>query len=327
LDREAVVRLFLCAFFFLSFLAGPVAAKESFESWLNHFARYATTQGVSPATLGKILPRLKKDPMVERLDRKQPEKNISFKRYYDNVVTPWRIKEGKLLAREHESTFRAIARDYGISAPMILALWAVESGYGNNMGSFNIFDSLATLAYDGRRATFFRGELVEALKILDEEKLDYKDMQGSWAGALGQCQFMPSTFRRYAVDGNQDGKRDIWEQEEDVLTSIANYLSAESYRGGAPWGREVKLTKRLSSKKTGLEIVKTIKEWKRLGVQPADKKGFPDEKLKASLLLLDGTGGRSFLVYDNFRALLRWNRSTYFATSVGLLADALDGGP
>ncbi len=319
----------LAPFFLIGFLflCEPAFARDiSFTTWLDHFYAEALREGVSGSTLRKVLPTLKVDEKVIRLDRKQLEKSIRFSRYYKNVVTPWRIKEGRKLIRQHKSFFKNISAQGGPAPSVIVALWAIESGYGHNTGSYSVINSLATLAYEGRRASFFRRELIEAFKILDEEKMDHRFLKGSWAGAMGQCQFMPSTYRRYAFDGNGDGKRDIWEEEHDVLTSIANYLMAEGWQTGEPWGIEVKLKKQISKKQKSLDVVYSAKVWKRLNVLPLKGGGFLPKLLKASLIQPDGTGGRSFLVYDNFRTLMRWNRSTYFATSVGLLADALDKG-
>lgn len=322
-----MVRLATWFFICLLFLCGPALARDvSFATWLDYFYAEALREGVSGSTLRKVLPKLKVDEKVIRLDRKQPEKSIRFSRYYKNVVTPWRIKEGRKLIRQHKAFFKDISAQGGPSPSVIVALWAVESGYGHNTGKYSVINSLATLAYEGRRASFFRRELIEAFKILDEEKMEHHSLKGSWAGAMGQCQFMPSTYRRYAFDGNGDGRRDIWEEEHDVLTSIANYLMAEGWNTGKPWGLEVKLKKQISKKQKGLDVIYSFKVWKRLGVLSLNGGKLPSRPSKASLIQPDGTGGRSFLVYDNFRTFMRWNRSTYFATSVGLLADALKKG-
>jgi membrane-bound lytic murein transglycosylase B len=183
--------------------------------------------------------------------------------------------------------------------------------------------SLATLAYQGRRAAFFRTELINALRILDQEHMRASELRGSWAGALGQCQFMPSTYLRYAVDADGDGHRDIWTNQADALASIANYLAAESWKPELTWGRAVSLRKALPESQTGLGVKHSLAEWQKLGVRNSDGKPLPQKPLQASLVQPDGADGRSFLVYDNFRALMKWNRSTYFATSVGLLADQI----
>jgi membrane-bound lytic murein transglycosylase B len=206
---------------------------------------------------------------------------------------------------------------------MIVALWGIESNFGGNTGGFDVIPSLATLAYDGRRAAFFRRELLAALRALDDEKIDSSLMRGSWAGAMGQCQFMPTTYLRHAVDHDGDGRRDIWDNEADVFASIANYLVAEGWQGGRIWGREVRLKRPLPPEEIGLENRRGLAEWSKKGVQTPGGRPLPVAAMEASLIQPDGPGGRSFLVYDNFRALMRWNRSTYFAVSAGLLADRL----
>ncbi len=191
------------------------------------------------------------------------------------------------------------------------------------MGNFSVVNSLMTLAYEGRRATFFRKELMDALHVLDEEHLSTDDLRGSWAGAMGQCQFMPSTYRHYAADADNDGKKDIWKNEEDVFASIANYLVAEGWGKSIGWGNEVSVAKEIPADEIGLGYERTIDEWRELGVTIVGDSGPDEGDTDASLIQPDGPGGRSFLIYDNFRALMRWNRSTYFATSVGLLADRI----
>jgi len=218
---------------------------------------------------------------------------------------------------------KTIEAQYGVPPRIVIALWSVESSFGRNTGGYNVIESLATLAFAGRRQAFFRNELLEALRIVDEERMDPSAMNGSWAGAMGQSQFMPSTYRRHAVDHDGDGHRDIWENERDVFASMANYLAAEGWQRSLTWGREVRLSKPLPESEIGLDRRRTLAEWNRLGVRTLGGKPLPKKKIEASLIQPDGPGGRSFLVYDNFRALMRWNRSTYFATTVGLLADKL----
>ncbi|MDD5586787.1 MAG: lytic murein transglycosylase [Alphaproteobacteria bacterium] len=299
------------------------AQTEPFDQWLQGLAQEAVADGVSSQTVQQALSGLALDEDVIELDRKQPEKTIAFDAYLRNVLTAPRLKKGLELADEHRSLLRNISAQYGVPTGMIVALWGVESSFGRNGGNNNVVSSLATLAYEGRRADFFRGELMEALRLLDEEKMDPSLLLGSWAGAMGQCQFMPSTFRHYAADYNGDGRRNIWDEEADVFASIANYLVAEGWQSDQNWGREVRLSRGLPEGVTGLEQRRTLAEWGRLGVRTRGRKPLPASGLKASLIQPDGPGGRSFLVYDNFRALMRWNHSTYFATAVGLLADQL----
>lgn len=306
-------------------MAGPAQAQGGFRAFLESVAQEAVQQGVSQQTVRRALETVELDESVIELDRKQPEGKITFARYLRNVITQQRIDKGRRLAAEYAGPLRQVQAAYGVPAGVVIALWAIESSYGANQGGFDVLSSLATLAYEGRRADFFRGELIEALKILQEENLAPSALTGSWAGALGQCQFMPSTYRKYAVDADGDGHRDIWGDDLDAIASIARYLAAEGWQAGASWGQEVVLTKEVAESETGLDVALGVEAWRRRGVQGKGKP-LPQRDISASLILPDGAGGRAFLVYDNFRALMRWNRSTYFATSVGLLADLLSNG-
>ncbi len=309
-------------------VASPAFAQvqaESFRAWLDNFAVEAEAQGVSPATLRRVLPTLEPDETVIELDRKQPESRISFSAYLHNVMPPSRIEKARRVKDDYAQALRGIAAQTGVPPGVVVALWGMESSFGANMGDYRVLDSLATLAFEGRRSAFFRKEFIEALKILDEEGAEAEALQGSWAGAMGQCQFMPSTFRRFAVDYDGDGRRDIWTNDYDALASIAHYIRAEGWKAAEPWGIEVKLTQAIPQAQTGLDVRHDAAVWNKKGVRTMAGKPLKDNGLSGSLVLPDGPGGRAFLVYDNFRALMRWNRSTYFAASVGLLSDQIDG--
>lgn len=314
-------------FLTLLFLSGPARANEAgFDPWLAHFALEAEAAGVSPATLARVLPQITFDESVIELDRKQPEGRLSFEAYARGILSPQRIEKGLRLKEDYADALRKISARTGVSPGTIIALWGVESSYGVNPGHYSVLDSLATLAYEGRRADFFKRELIHALKIIDEEQIDPEAFEGSWAGAMGQCQFMPSTFRAHAVDFDGDGKRDIWGSDRDALASIAHYLKAEGWKPNWRWGREVRLSRPVPAALIGLEVAHDLVFWAHQGLLLPSGRALPQEKVMASLVQPDGPGGRSFLAYDNFKALMRWNRSTYFATSVGLLADQIDRG-
>ncbi len=315
-------------FLLLSVWTSPCLAQvqaDGFRAWLDAFAVEAQAQGVSPATLGRVLPALELDETVIELDRKQPESRISFASYLHNVMPPSRVEKARRVKDDYAQALSGIVSQTGVPASVIVALWGMESSFGTNTGDYRVLDSLATLAFEGRRSTLFRKEFIEALKILDEEGVEAEALQGSWAGAMGQCQFMPSTFRRFAVDYDGDGRRDIWSSDYDTMASIAHYLRAEGWKAGESWGMEVRLTRSLPQAQTGLDARHDAAVWNQRGVRTLSGKPLKNNGLSGSLVLPDGTGGRAFLVYDNFRALMRWNRSTYFAASVGLLADKIDG--
>jgi membrane-bound lytic murein transglycosylase B len=230
------------------------------------------------------------------------------------------------LYREHRELLDRVAADYGVQPRFIVALWGVESSYGSYYGEYPVIGALATLAYDGRRSSFFRGELLKALQILDSGDIAVEDMNGSWAGAMGQSQFMPSSYHAYAVDYDGDGHRDIWTSLPDVFASIANYLAKAGWNDRHTWGRKVNPPTGLNGELVGLELAKPLPEWQALGVRRADGADLPPVALDASLLRTDEGQGPSYLVYQNFRVLMAWNRSTYFALTVGELADLIERG-
>ena len=319
-----VMRLFLllCAVVLATHGARASEDNDDFHLWLESVRVDALREGISEATLHDALDHTEIDDRVVKLDKKQPEKTITFDDYAAGIVSAARIKEARRVREQNETDLDRAAKQYGVPVQIIVALWGIESNFGKHTGNFSVIDSLVTLAYEGRRAMFFRKELIEALHVLDEEHIAASDLRGSWAGAMGQCQFMPSTYRHYAADENNDGKRDIWKNDDDVFGSIANYLTAEGWGKSIGWGNEVTLEKDIPDEELGLEVTHSLDEWRAMGVKVlgdvADEGGTP-----ASLIQPDGPGGRSFLVYDNFRALMKWNRSTYFATSVGLFADRI----
>jgi membrane-bound lytic murein transglycosylase B len=219
-----------------------------------------------------------------------------------------------------------VQQRFNVQPRFIVALWGIESDFGKTQGSYSVPAALATLAYEGRRGPMFRGELMSSLKILDQGHIRPDNMLGSWAGAMGQCQFMPSTFLSYAVDFDGDGRRDIWNNRADVLGSIANYLARLGWRGSESWGHEVAVPGNLDARVAGLDSRRPLAEWMRMGVRSVGAPLTGREAAEASLLLPDGLGGRALLVFDNFRATMRWNKSVKFAASVGMIADGIDRG-
>jgi len=214
---------------------------------------------------------------------------------------------------------------FGVQPRYVVALWAVESDYGRVTGDFSEVGALATLAFEGSRPAMFRAELIDALHILDQGDVAVDRMTGSWAGAMGQCQFMPSSFRRYAVDFDGDGRRDIWTSRADVFASIANYLASYHWRPEQGWGREVRLPHGFDAHLIGAKSARLLRDWRRLGLRDPDGSDLPKASLSAYLVAPDGPRGRTFLVYANYAIVMKWNHSTFFATSVGLLADRIAG--
>jgi membrane-bound lytic murein transglycosylase B len=301
------------------------AQSVPFEDWLAQFRQEAAAEGISAATL-KALDGLQPIPRVIELDRRQPEGRLTFRDYNQRVLSPSRIERGRQLMREHRALLDRVAADYGVQPRFIVALWGIESSYGSFTGEYPVVGALATLAHDGRRAAFFRKELLQALRILDQGDIVPAQMTGSWAGAMGQSQFMPSSYLAHAVDYDGDGRRDIWTSPPDVFASIANYLAKAGWNARHTWGRQVQLSNHLQAEAAGLEVVKPLPEWHALGVKRSDGDDLPLVALDASLLRMDDAEGPAYLVYNNFRVLMAWNRSTYFALTVGELADLIDHG-
>ena len=306
---------------------GPACAQSgSFDDWLAQFRGEAATEGISAQTLDRALDGLQPIPEVIERDRRQPEGQLTFRDYNRRVLSPTRIERGRELMREHRALLERVAADYGVQPRFIVALWGIESNYGSFTGEFPVIGALATLAYDGRRAAFFRKELLQALRIVEQGDVTPAQMMGSWAGAMGQSQFMPSSYLAHAVDYDHDGRRDIWTSPPDVFASIANYLAKAGWNARHTWGRRVQLSNHLEAEAAGLEVVKPLPEWHALGVKRSNGDDLPVVALDASLLRMDDDEGPAYLVYNNFRVLMAWNRSTYFALTVGELADLIDHG-
>jgi membrane-bound lytic murein transglycosylase B len=307
-------------------MSTPAPSMPTFDAWLAEFRSEALPAGIRAATLDAAFAGVKPIERVIELDRQQPESVLTFEEYLTRVVPERRVNIGREKLAQHRALLNKVSAEFNVPPRFIVALWGIETDYGRLGGNFSVVASLATLAYEGRRATLFRNELLEALRILDGGDVALNDLRGSWAGAMGQTQFMPSTFRKYAVDFNGDGKRDPWNQPADVFASAANYLSKIGWVKGETWGREVRVPDNFDRQWLGLEQRKTLAEWQALGVRRKDGADLAALEMSASLVQPSGSAGRAFLVYDNFRVLMQWNRSTYFGVAVGQLADALADG-
>lgn len=327
--RGVIFSLAVSVYLLLSLSSPAVYAANSqpFSQWVADFKTRALNEGISPRIVEEAFQGVEYKSRIIELDRKQPEGRLTFQQYKDRVISQARINQGRKLYRQHTYLLQRISKKYGVPAKYIVALWGIETSYGNNTGGFGVIEALATLAYDGRRSEFFSDELINALKILDAGHISPADMKGSWAGAMGQNQFMPSSFHNFAVDGNNDGRRDIWKSLPDVFASTANYLSKSGWNKDERWGRAVKLPAGFDAALLGREIKKTLQEWNALGVRKAAGGYLPtDPDILGSVIAPDGVNGPAYLVYDNFGVIMRWNKSTYFATSVGLLADSIAAG-
>jgi membrane-bound lytic murein transglycosylase B len=240
-------------------------------------------------------------------------------------VTEQRVAQGRALWATHRALLDRVEQSYGVPAPYLLAFWGLETNFGSYFGNMKVVDSLATLACDTRRSTFFTIELMNALRILDKGDIAPEKMLGSWAGAMGNFQFMPSSYLKNAVDYDGDNKRDLWHSKADAFASAAQFLQNLGWIGDERWGREVKLPRNFPFLEAGLKNHKTLAEWSKLGVTRADNSPLPQADMNASLLVPAGHQGPAFLVYDNFNVIMRWNRSEFYAIAVGQLADQIAG--
>jgi membrane-bound lytic murein transglycosylase B len=301
-----------------------VAADANFAAFIAGVRRDALAQGVRASTIEGALGRAEFLPHVIELDHTQPEHTMTLAGFLQKVVTPDKIADGRAQMAQNGPLLQRVSQRFNVQPRFIVALWAVESDFGKIMGNYSVVSALATLAFEGRRAAYFRPELISALRIIDQGNVRPDAMLGSWAGAMGQCQFMPSTFLGYAVDFDGDGRRDIWSSTPDVLGSIANYLSQLGWRGNEGWGRSVVVPADFDTRMAGLDLHRPATDWGRLGVRSADASPLPAITVEASVVLSDG--GPALLVYDNFRTIMKWNKSTFFAAAVGMLADSFGTG-
>ncbi len=306
-------------------LSAAPAYAASFQACVADLQDEARAQGISPGVAERTLEDADHLERVVELDRAQPEFTKPFGEYLRERVTEDRVERGRELLREHEALLDRIAREYGVAPRYLVAFWGLETNFGDYFGDIRVIDSLATLACDDRRSEFFTEQLMATLEIIDADALEPDTMEGSWAGAMGHVQFMPTVFRQHAVDYDGDGQRDLWNSVPDAMASAANFLSAMGWERGWRWGREVRLPADFPYAKAGRDRPRPLAEWQAMGVRTAYGRALGDAEVEAELLLPSGHRGPAFLVYDNFDKIMGWNPSTYYALSVGHLADRLTG--
>lgn len=305
---------------------GQNANAQPFGEWLAGFKKRAVSVGIRSEVLDRAMSGVSPNPRVVELDRKQPESGKTYTEYLDTILSEERIATGRQMLQQHKPLLEQVAKTYGVQPRFIVALWGVETHYGKITGGFPVVESLATLAYDGRRGEFFTKELLNALAIIQQGHIAASRMQGSWAGAMGQSQFMPSSFLNFAVDYNQDGRKDIWHSLPDIFASIANYLYRSGWNGNIGWGERVRIPGSFDMALADGTHFKSAQAWRALGVRNATGDTLANQFPEGTQLALTVPGRRSepaFLVTSNFDVLLKWNRSRYFASAVGLLADEI----
>lgn len=296
---------------------------EKFNAWKVELKPQMLEAGASEELAQQIIDSLNYLPKVIKLDRRQPEGTMTHEDYMRKVIPERKVKVAREQFKQHQELLQRAAEKTGVNARFIVALWGKETHFGKITGNYHVPSALATLAFDGRRAEFFRKELMAATKILAQGHIELDKMFGSWAGAMGNCQFMPSSFLRFAVDANGDGKKNIWADKEDIFASMGNYLKESGWQSDRTWGRQVKLTQPFDANLLGKKHKRSLVEWQQLGVRRSDMSALPQVDIEAYLIAPGGEKGRIYLVYNNFDVLMRWNRSHYFATGVGYLADRI----
>lgn len=303
------------------------AAHQDFDEWLAELAAEAREQGISQSAIDAALAGVEPIPAILELDRNQPKSPQQFCGYLSRRLTETRIERGRRMLKEHRDLLGRISSDYGVPPRFVVALWGLETNFGDYLGDYPVIDALATLAHDDRRASLFRKQLFAALRIVDQGHQSPDLMKGSWAGAMGQVQFMPTTFLSHAVDYDGDGRKDVWSSLPDAFASAASYLKREGWRSGETWGREVRLPAGLSQAASDLQKPKPLASWSQAGVRRVDGGALPTANILGSIRLPSPNASDAFLVYSNFHTLLRWNQSTFFGISVGALADEISGAP
>lgn len=311
--------------------------QAEFQDYLANLKQEAIAKGYEAKLIDDAFATATYKEKVVSADKNQPEVKETLETYLPKRVPQWKIDRARKLYAENKEVLEKVAKEFGVQARFIVALWGLESNFGTIQGGHNVISSLVTLAFDGRREALYKRQLWAALDILKSGHITLDKFKGSWAGAMGQTQFMPTSFNTYAVDYNNDGRKDIWTTKEDAFASIANYLKQEGWNDSLTWGRQVQLPENFDSKYVLVRGTKTRKQWleywndsersladwQALGVRKADGSDLPNVDVSAALVMPDDINGRMYLAYDNYKVFMHWNRSYYFATSVGYLSDRI----
>ncbi|MFP5508410.1 MAG: lytic murein transglycosylase [Alphaproteobacteria bacterium] len=310
-------------------LAPPVPAetRAAFDRWAAGFKSRAQAQGIRPAVLERAFAGIGYDPSVIERDRNQAEFKREIWDYLDSAASPVRVANGQAALQKHRRALQAIEDRFGVEKEVVTAVWGLESSYGDRRGTMDVVQSLATLAHDGRRGAFFEKQLIGALQIIQAGDVDPRRMTGSWAGAMGHTQFIPTSYLAYAVDFTGDGKRDIWSDDPtDALASTAAYLKRFGWTKGQPWGVEVRLPAGFNANLAKRDIKRSPSEWAAMGVTDMQGRAVPNHG-QAAILLPAGTAGAAFMIFDNFGVIARYNNAEAYVIGVGHLSDRIKGGP
>lgn len=301
------------------------ANDNQFSECISRIGSQAITEGISAKTVQQVLSKAKHIPRIIELDRRQPEFTQTFANYFSTRINDERIQRGRELLAKHRTLLDKIQQETGVPAQYLISFWGLETNYGGHFGDWSVTDSLATLACDPRRSSFFTQELLSAMRIVEAGDISPERMIGSWAGAMGHMQFIPSTFLRYAKDIDGDGRRDLWSSVPDALGSAANFLRQLGWTAGVGWGQEVRLPPAFDYTLAGRDQMLSQAEWAKLGVTSPSGMPLAPTEQKMALLVPASHQGPAFLVTKNFHIIMRWNRSEFYALSIGHLADRIAG--
>lgn len=301
-----------------------VVTKISFEDYVINLKKEAIEKGISKVIVDDAFKNVEFLHRSVKSDKGQPEFKLTLDEYIPRAVPDWKIKQARDMYQKHYHLLHEIGKKYGVQPRFIVALWGIETNFGRLTGNKNIVSALTTMAYEGRRETLFKTQLFAALTILEEGHITADKFIGSWAGAMGQVQFMPTSYLNYAVDYDGDGKKDIWGTHADVFASAANYLKTEGWMYHETWGRQVTIPDDFDVSLAGIKKQKTLAEWQALGVRRFEGTDLPKVDINASIVIPDDEHGRIYLAYNNYRVLMHWNRSYYFATAVSYLSERIN---
>lgn len=319
------VRKFIFIATFIPFITNATIADENFNQCKINLAERAKTAGFSPYITNTVIDNISPIKRVISLDKKQPEFTQTFEQYINARVTNYHVRVGREKLKQNKVLFDKLEKEYGIPRQYLVSFWGLETVFGKHKGKMSVLNSLATLACDQRRSEFFTLELLNLFTLIESEQVSVDQLQGSWAGAMGHMQFMPTAFLKYAVDGDNDGKVDIWQSEVDALTTAANYLNQIGWQSKERWGREIKLPKNFAFNKVEFDKYYPLNYFQQLGVQQTNQQALPSYDIQAELYLPSGHKGPAFLLYPNFNVIMTWNLSKSYALSVGALANKLVG--
>ncbi len=319
------VRKFIFIATFIPFITNATIADENFNQCKINLAERAKTAGFSPYITKTVIDNISPIKRVISLDKKQPEFTQTFEQYIKSRVTNYHVRVGREKLKQNKELFDKLEKEYGIPRQYLVSFWGLETVFGKHKGKMSVLNSLATLACDQRRSEFFTLELLNLFTLIEGEQVSVDQLQGSWAGAMGHMQFMPTAFLKYAVDGDNDGKVDIWQSEVDALTTAANYLNQIGWQSKERWGREIKLPKNFAFNKVEFDKYYPLNYFQQLGVQQTNQQALPSYDIQAELYLPSGHKGPAFLLYPNFNVIMTWNLSKSYALSVGALANKLVG--